>query len=201
MSDARQHWPAAERNRGPILEILARVLPKRGRVLEVASGTGQHVAHFAQALPHLHWQPSDVDSNMHDSVAAWTEGLANVLEPIVLDVTQHPWALPTGDAYAAIYNANMIHIAPWEVCVGLMRGASEVLPVGGVLVLYGPFRMGGEHTAESNARFDESLRSRDARFGVRNLEDVVAMADEHGLQLTERIAMPANNLMLVFTKR
>ena len=177
------------------------MLPRQGRVLEVSSGTGQHAAHFAAALPNLEWQPSDLDAGMHASVIEWTQGLANVRTPIKLDVTRHPWPLPKGEDYAAIYNANMIHIAPWEACLGLMRGAGEVLPAEGVLVLYGPFRVGGEHTAESNARFDESLRSRDPSYGVRDLEEVVAAAAQQGLQLAERIPMPANNQTLVFVKR
>lgn len=197
---ARQHWAAAERNREPILEVLRRLLPTRGRVLEIASGSGQHVAHFATALPALRFQPAELDPELHASIAAWSHGLANVAQPLRLDVTQAPWPLPDQEPYDAVFNANMIHIAPWEACLGLMRGVGEHLSAGGVLVMYGPYRIAGRHTANSNHRFDESLRARDPSWGVRDLEAVVEAAAPHGLAFEQRVAMPANNQILVFRK-
>jgi SAM-dependent methyltransferase len=191
----RHHAPAAERNREPILSVLRRTLPTHGAVLEIASGTGQHVAHFAQAMPALDWQPSELDPQAHASIDAWTAGLRNVQPAIVLDVTSPVWGLPM---YDAIFNANMIHISPWETCVGLMRGAREHLRAGGTLALYGPFRIGGQHTAPSNASFDASLRARDPRWGVRDLEAVASLAGDHQLTLHERLEMPANNQILIF---
>jgi SAM-dependent methyltransferase len=185
---------AAERNREPILRVLERVLPARGAVLEVASGTGQHAAHFAAALPGLVWQPTELDAGALESIAAWTAALGNVRAPIRLDVTEAPWPIETVDA---IYGANMIHIAPWSVALALLAGAARHLRRGGLLVLYGPFKVGGRHTAPTNAAFDESLRARDPSFGVRDLEAVAAAAREHGLDLEERVAMPAENQILV----
>jgi len=200
MSDLRRHAPAAERNRGPILEVLRRVLPARGTVLEVASGTGQHVSFFAAACPELDWQPTERDPAAFDSIVAWAEaeGLTNVRPPLRLDVTAEPWPVGTVEG---IFNANMIHIAPWEVCLGLMRGAGRHLAPGGVLVLYGPYRIGGEHTAPSNAAFDLDLRARNETWGVRDLEEVVAAASREGLFFEERVPMPANNQTIVFLRK
>jgi SAM-dependent methyltransferase len=158
-SDARRHWPAAERNKDAILDVLRRVLPKNGLVLEIASGTGQHVSHFAAALPALEWQPSEPDAEMHASISAWieAEGLKNVRPPIALDVGTHPWPVERADA---IVCCNMIHIAPWQATLDLMQGAGQVLGPGGVLFLYGPYRRFGAHTAPSNEAFDADLRSR-----------------------------------------
>ena len=192
-------WSAPERNKGPILEVLERVLPKQGTVLEIASGTGQHVIHFAQHLPALTFIPSDIDESNLESIRAWLAeaGLPNVLPPLRLDVTSEDWA--AGEVNA-IVNANMIHISPWECTEGLLAGAERYLSARGVLALYGPFRINGEHTAPSNAEFDADLKRRDARWGVRDLETVVALAHEHGLHFTERVAMPANNQTLVFRR-
>ncbi|MCC6474845.1 MAG: DUF938 domain-containing protein [Burkholderiales bacterium] len=190
---------AAERNKEPILEVLARVLPASGTVLEIASGTGQHVVHFARALPALQWQPSDPDAGARHSVRAWVaqEGLANVREPIDLDVNVEPWPVASAAALVCI---NMIHIAPWEAARGLMRGAGRILAAGGVLVLYGPYRRGGQHTAPSNEAFDSDLRARDPSWGVRDLEAVETLATGEGFTLDEVVPMPANNLSLVFRK-
>jgi SAM-dependent methyltransferase len=195
--DARRHASAAERNRGPILDVLRLVLPAHGVVLELASGTGQHVAYFAAALPGLIWLPSEADREMHDSIAAWTAGLRNVRAPIALDATATTWPVPSLDA---VYAANLVHIAPWEVCLGLLAGAGRSLAPGGLLLLYGPYRIGGEHTAPSNAAFDRQLRSSDPRWGVRDLEGVRDAAAPHGLALEERVAMPANNQTLIFRR-
>jgi SAM-dependent methyltransferase len=193
--DERRFAAPAERNREPILAVLRRVLPARGTLLEIASGTGQHVAHFAQALPAWTFQPSARELEMHASIAAWCAGLPNVLPPLLLDVTQEPWPIARCDA---LFNANMIHIAPWPVCEALLRGAARCLPPGGPLVLYGPFRIAGAHTAESNAAFDARLRAEDPSWGVRDLEAVCEVAAAHGLVLRERVAMPANNQTLIF---
>jgi SAM-dependent methyltransferase len=194
---ARRHAPAAERNREPILAVLRRVLPARGSVLEVASGTGQHVAHFAAALPGVTWQPSEIDPDLHRSIVAWTRHLPNVRPPLRLEATSEPWPVHDIDA---LFNANLIHIAPWEVCLGLLRGAGRHLVPGGLLVVYGPFRIAGRHTADSNAAFDRQLRETDPRWGVRDLEAVGAAAADQGLALDERVPMPANNQTLVFRR-
>jgi SAM-dependent methyltransferase len=198
--NARRFAPATERNREPILAVLRRVLPATAAVLEVASGTGQHAVHFARAWPGVRWQPTDLDDEMLASIAAWThaEGLANLAAPLRLDVTADPW--PALGAFDAIFCANMIHIAPWACCLGLLRGADAHLHAGGVLVLYGPFKIGGAHTAPSNAAFDADLRARDPSWGVRDLEAVAEAALAHALSLEERVAMPANNQTLVLRK-
>ncbi|MFW6051324.1 MAG: DUF938 domain-containing protein [Myxococcota bacterium] len=200
VDDVRRHAPATARNREPILGVLRRVLPDGGTVLEVASGTGEHACFFAAALPELEWQPSDPDPAARASIAAWAAdaGLANLRHPLALDAATHPWPVGRADAVVCI---NMIHIAPWSACEGLMRGATRVLPDGGVLVTYGPYRIDGVHTAPSNEAFDASLRSRDPTWGVRDVADVARIADEAGLRLEERIPMPANNFSLVFRKR
>ena len=188
---------ATQRNREPILEVLRRVLPAGGTVLEVASGTGEHAAFFARALPALRWQPSDVDPAARASIMAWCAGVPNVNEPVALDATGDPWPVTHADAVVCI---NMVHIAPWAACEGLMRGAGRVLAPGGILYLYGPYRLGGAHTAPSNAAFDEGLRRQDPTWGVRDLETVVACAAARGLVVAERVAMPANNLSVVFRR-
>lgn len=196
MQDERRHAAAAERNCEPILGVLRRVLPPAGLLLEVASGTGQHAAHFAAALPELVWQPSERDPELLASIAAWTRGLPNVLPPLALDVTVERW--PIAAPLDAIFNANMIHIAPWPVCLGLLRGAARQLKAGGVLVMYGPYRIGGRHTADSNQAFDGRLRDSDPSWGVRDLEAVCEAAAAHQLGLEQRFEMPANNQTLVF---
>jgi len=198
--DDRRIAPAAERNKGPILEVLRRVLPPQGLVLEIASGTGQHAAHCAAHLPGLVWQPSDRDAGAHASITAWAAhgGLSNVRPPLTLDVTQEPWPLERANAIVCI---NMIHISPWDASIGLMRGAERLLPPGGVLYLYGPYKRGGAHTAPGNAAFDESLRQQNPAWGVRNLEDVAALASRHGFDLEEVVEMPANNLSVILRRR
>jgi SAM-dependent methyltransferase len=199
LRDVREHTDAADRNKGPILEVLARVLPRRGLVLEIASGTGQHVVHFAQALPHLTWQPSDASTARHGSVIAWTahERLANVRPPIVLDVRAWPWPLRTADAIVCI---NLIHVAPWAATLALLDGAARVLPHGGVLFLYGPYRRGGRHTAGSNAAFDADLRARDPAWGLRDVESVSDEASARGLACEEIVQMPINNLAVMLRR-
>ena len=186
---------SAERNKEPILAVLRRVLPERGCVLEIASGTGQHVVHFARALPHLEWQPSDMDPELRESVACWVrdEGLANVKQPIALDVHDAAWPVKAADAVLCI---NMIHVAPWASTLALFDGARKLGPR--VVVLYGPYRRGGAHTAPSNARFDASLKANDPSWGVRDLEAVEAVARDNGFALAEVVPMPANNFSVVF---
>ncbi|WAS94317.1 DUF938 domain-containing protein [Nannocystis punicea] len=191
--------PAALRNRGVIAEVLARVLPPQGRVLEIASGTGEHAVSFAAAFPGVSWQPTDVEPEALASIAARvdSEGPRNLLQPLRLDVTAWPWPVTEVDAIVCI---NMIHISPWAACEALMAGAGRVLPVGGVLYLYGAIKFDGRHTAPSNEAFDADLRARDPAWGVRDEADVRAAAAAHGLQRAELVAMPANNFSLVFRK-
>src|SRR5882724_1743263 len=191
--------PAVARNRDPILAVLRDVLPAAGTVLEIASGTGEHAVHFAAALPHLTWQPTDPDSQSRRSIAAHAAqaGLANLLPPLELDASAPVWPVTRADAVVSI---NMIHIAPWRATQGLMAGAARVLPAGAPLYLYGPFRQHGLHTAPSNAAFDESLRARDPAWGVRDLDEVAALAAGHGLTLQRSVAMPANNLSVIFRR-
>jgi SAM-dependent methyltransferase len=194
----RWHSPAAERNRAPILAQLQRLLPLQGLALEIASGTGQHAAHFAAGLPAWTWQPSDLDPGALASVDAWCAGLANVLPALRLDVLNKPWAgVPA--RVDAIFSANMLHIAPWASCAALMQGAARHLVPQGPLITYGPYLVDGEPTAPSNLAFDLDLRQRNPAWGLRRLSDVDAQAATAGLQLRERIVMPANNLLLVFT--
>ena len=196
----RQRSPASERNSEPILAVLRTVLPAAGRVLEIASGTGQHAICFARAMPGLDWQPSDADAGARASTAAWIahEGLANVRAPLALDVHQSDWGV---DALDAVVCINMIHISPWSAAQALFAGASRRLVDGGVLYLYGPYKRGGAHTSPSNDAFDQQLRGRDPEWGVRDMEAVVALGASAGLVCDEPIAMPANNFSLVFRKR
>jgi SAM-dependent methyltransferase len=204
MSDPQSHVrlfaPATERNAAPILDVLRGALPARGTVLEIASGTGQHALQFAAALPHLDWQPSDADPRARASITAWREhaGTANLRVPLDLDVRREPWPIDAADAVVCI---NMIHIAPWEAAIALVKGAGMRLPAGGVLVLYGPYRRGGAHTAPSNEAFDAQLRESDPAWGVRDMEAVEALAQAEGFVCEQRVAMPANNFSLVFRKR
>lgn len=194
------HAAATERNRDAILGVLSGILPPAGLVLEIASGTGQHVAYFAQAFPHLSWQPTDTAPAHLDSIRAWSIAARapNIAPPLRLDVEEPPWPIPRADA---ILNINMIHIAPWSAAEALFAGAARLLPPGGLLYLYGPFQRDGVHTAESNRRFDERLRTEDPRWGVRDLAAVEALAVAAGFQRPDVVAMPANNLSLVFRVR
>lgn len=201
--DARLHSAAAERNRGPILAALQLVLqlPPVGRALEIASGTGQHAAHFAAALPHWDWQPSDADPALRGSIDAWCTGRPNVRPALALDVTVDDWTGAPTDV-DLVFCANLVHIAPWPVTPALMRGAAR--HAGGPearLVLYGPFRVDGEPLADGNVAFDADLRRRDAAWGLRRLAEVQAAALDAGWHLQRRVAMPANNLLLAFGRR
>lgn len=195
--DDKRHAPATLRNRDAIVEILRGVLPRRGTVLEVASGSGEHIIHFARAFPVLDWQPSDPDPAALRSIAAWTDeaDLINVAPPLLLDAGSGDW--PMSQA-AAILCINMVHISPWEATLGLLRGAAKLLPSDGLLYLYGPYVQQGVETAPSNLAFDQSLRSRNPAWGLRDLADVEAVADEQGFRLETVVPMPANNLSLIF---
>lgn len=197
--DQRLFAPAVARNREPILAVLRRVLPESGLVLELASGTGEHAAFFAAAFPHLDWQPSDPDPRARASIAAFrsAEGGTNLRPPLALDGAALSWPL---ERAAAVVCINMIHIAPWAAAEGLMAGAARLLPAGGPLFLYGPFKEAGRHTAPSNEAFDADLRARDPRWGVRDLGEVVALAAAHGLRHEETVAMPANNRSVIFRR-
>ena len=196
--DARRHSPAAERNRGAILAELRRLLPAEGTVLEIASGTGQHAACFAAALPGWRWWPSEADARLAASIAAWCAELPNVVPVLALDVLASPWAGAPASV-DAIFCANLLHISPWHATAALMQGAARHLTATGLLLLYGPFLVDGEPTAPSNLAFDADLRARDPAWGLRRLAEV--QAEAAGLRLRERITMPANNLLLVFERR
>lgn len=198
--DARRHAPATLRNRDPILAVLTEELPVVGTVLEVASGSGEHAVHFATRLPALCWQPSDPDADALASIDAWTAatGVTNVSPAVRIDAAASDWQLEEADA---VFCANMVHIAPWKAAVGLFAGAGRLLPPGAPLILYGPFIEDGVPTAESNLAFDVSLTSRDPRWGLRTVEALDALADAAGLARTRRVAMPANNLMLVWRRK
>ena len=200
MEDSRRFAPAVARNRAVIKEVLARHLPASGLVLEIASGSGEHAVHFATHFPALTFQPTDPDAAALASITAWQAEaqLTNLLPPILLDVMSDDWPVRKADAVICI---NMIHIAPWEATATLTRGAARILPPGAMLFLYGPFKRGGQHTAPSNADFDESLRAQDARWGVRDLEAVAEIARAAGFTAPVVEAMPANNLSVIFRRQ
>ena len=193
--------PAAERNKQPIAAVLARILPVTGLVLEVASGTGQHAEHFARTLPSLTWQPTEMDADLLAELRVRVQraALPNLLLPLKLDV--HDVHRPVAPDVAAIFCANLLHIAPWSACAALLAHAELWLAHGAPLVLYGPFKQGGEHTAPSNAAFDADLRRRNSAWGVRDLDDVLELARGHRLVLDELVAMPANNLTVVLRRQ
>jgi len=194
--------PAADRNKQPIFNILREVLPKRGSALEIASGTGQHVAWFAAGLPHWTWQPTDARPGALDSIAAYVEqqGLTQVRPPLLLDVMAPRWLPDDNEKFDLIYCANMLHIAPWATCPALMQGSARHLAPGGVLITYGPYLEDEVQTSEGNLAFDQSLRAQDPAWGIRRREDVEQEAARAGLTLSSRHAMPANNLLLVWAR-
>lgn len=195
----KAHAPAAERNQKPLLDVLRRVLADARSVVEIGSGTGQHAVFFAAGLPELTWQPTDVDPGQLVSIEAWRAeaALPNLRAPRRLDATDAGWSIGA-DAVVCI---NVIHISPWSVSVGLFEEAARGLPAEGRLVLYGPYRFSGTFLAESNAAFDQSLRSRDASWGVRDVDDLDRLAASQGFVRKETVAMPANNHVLVFRRR
>lgn len=194
------HRAPTDRNAEPIREVLERLLPEGARVLEVASGSGQHAVHMARAFPTVDWHPTDLDPKALASIDAYAAeaALSNLRPAFALDVVAGPW--PEGP-FDVVFCVNMIHIAPWAAACGLFAGASRVLAPEGMLVTYGPYRFGGTFTAPTNAEFDASLRARDAAWGVRDVDDLDAEAARHGLRRAETIAMPANNHVLVYRRR
>ena len=210
-TDAKQFAPATERNREPILKVLEQVLPD-GLVLEIASGTGEHAAFLASRL-NRYWLPTDVSLEALGSITAWRKELSNpkLLAPIMLDVSRR-WteqlqiplarlnssAGPLNDGLSAIVNINMIHISPWSSTLGLLSGAGQLLPPGGILYLYGPYLQSGVPTALSNTAFDEMLKARNPEWGLRNLETVIKQAEQSGLRHQKTVSMPANNLSVIF---
>lgn len=196
----RRYAPSAARNRDPILEVLRRHVPRQGQVLEIASGTGEHAVHFARHLgADLIFQPSDPSEDARSSIDAWVAEakLPNVRPALALDVCDETWPVETVNAVLCI---NMIHIAPWQAAIGLIQGASRILPPSGVLILYGPYRRGEQHSAPSNEAFDLDLRARNPEWGVRDLEAVTTLAAAHGFGSPLIEDMPANNLTLIFKK-
>jgi hypothetical protein len=195
----RRFAPATLRNRAPILDVLRTVLPATGLVLEVASGTGEHVVHFARAMPDLEWQPSDPSAAARGSIAAWVaaEGLTNIRPPLELDAAGSSWP---GLQVAAIVCINMVHISPWNATVGLMRAAGQALPKDGPLYLYGPYRRPGRALEPGNEAFDQDLRARDPRWGLRDMDAVIRCAADHGLAFERTVEMPANNMSVIFRR-
>jgi SAM-dependent methyltransferase len=198
--EAKRYAPATQRNRDVIANVLKRVLPSQGTVLEIASGTGEHLIHFAQTFPHLNWQPSDYDDAGLASIAAWSAeaGLANILPQVRIDAMSADWPLHSADVILCI---NMVHISPWEATQGLMAGAGRLLAAGAPLYLYGPYRQRGVALAEGNESFDASLKERNPDWGLRYVEHVKALGSEAGLNLETIEPMPANNLSLIFRRR
>ena len=196
----RRYAPATDRNRESILAILQQVLPSTGTILEISSGTGEHGVFMAPRLAPRYWLPSDPSPDARASIAAWQkfEPCDRMYPPIDLDASSEQWLVSSRQPITAIVNINMIHIAPKAAYLGLFAGASRILPVGGSLYLYGPFKQAGVHTAPSNDAFDRSLRSQNPEWGVRDLEEITAVAQRHNLELQQVYPMPANNLSVVF---
>jgi hypothetical protein len=206
--DARQFAPATQRNREPILAVLQHYLPKSGTILEIASGTGEHALFFAPHAPDCLWLPSDPNPIARASISAWQAEtpIPNLLPPIDLDVQTSRWPVEPPETVKldqpirAIVNINMIHISPWSACQGLMAGAQRILPQGGILFLYGPFKYHDKPTAPSNEAFDVSLQAQNPKWGVRYFDDVIEVARQHTLTVMAHVEMPANNLSVIFQK-
>jgi hypothetical protein len=201
----RQYAPATQRNREPILKILLEVLPPQGNILEIASGTGEHAVFLSSYFQPRQWIPSDINPLAIDSIKAWQQHhkSSNLTAPLTIDVTDSNWSKNSDlsdQNIQAIVNINMIHISPWKACLGLLAGAQNLLPIGGILYLYGPYKQNGQHTSPSNAEFDQSLRFQNPEWGVRNLDDVINIATNHSLKLQEIKPMPANNLSVIFQR-
>ncbi len=198
-SDSRLYYPHVARNRDPILDVLKRVLPPQGLILELAGGSGEQAVYFAQRLPALFWQPTDIDPRALASIAAHRAAAdaPNLLSPLRLDATAELWPVERADALVCI---NMIHITPWAVSEGLMAGARRTLGAGGVVYLYGPYQIDGRHTAQSNQDFDARLRAQNAEWGIRDLAAVTDLAARNGFVRTETVPMPANNLSVIFRR-
>lgn len=200
--DQRMFSPSAARNTEPILKLLEGLLPADGKMLEIGCGTGEHAVSFAAAMPSLTWLPTDPDPASRASTASWIRfrGLGNILAPRDLDASSARWGVEELAPFDAVLSINMVHIAPWAAAVGLFSGAGRLLRNGGLLVLYGPFMHNGIHNAPSNAAFDQSLKTRNADWGLRDIADLECIAREAGLRLDETVEMPANNTLLVFRR-
>jgi hypothetical protein len=192
----KQNYPATQRNRDVILNVLKQHLPEQGLVLEIASGSGEHITYFAPQFPNLKWQPSEPDAELRESITAWiAEGKSgNISKPLDINALDENWGIESVDV---IFNANMIHISKWDTCIGLMKGAAKVLNKGGLIFLYGPFIRKDAPTAPSNLKFNDSLKQKNPDWGIRNLEDVVAEANKNNISLKEVVEMPANNLLVI----
>lgn len=201
---SKKYAPATNRNRQPILEVLKEIIPSSGNILEIASGTGEHSLFFAPNFPQQEWIPSDKQKDCLDSIKAWKRDCPtdNLQQPITIDVMKPDWWKPLlSKEITVVICINMIHIAPWLACLGLIEGAKKILPVNGIIYLYGPYKVQNQHTAPSNKEFDRYLQIQDSEWGVRNLEDVVSVANDNGFVLEKLVNMPANNLSLVFRKK
>lgn len=198
-SDFRLYYPATERNRDFITPVLQEYLPKSGRVLEIASGSGEHMCHFAHHLPNLSWQPSDIEAEALKSITAWRDhyGIQSIADPILFDVHQPPTGL---NPFEAIMCINMIHISPWSATEGLFSAVDSFLKTDGILYLYGPYKVNNTHTAPSNEAFDGRLKEMNPAFGIRDLEVVTTLAAEKGLKCLKVLDMPANNLSVIFQR-
>jgi len=197
--------PAVARNRDPILKVLKECMPPEGTILEIASGSGEHAQYFTEALAPCCWLPSDPDQSSLDSIRAWwwDKQLNNILPAVKIDSRDALWEVeknPPTPAIEAMVCINMIHISPWDATIGLMKGANRILPPGGILYLYGPYKVDGSHTAPSNEAFDQNLKSRNPDWGIKNLEDVQECATQNGLTFLKTVEMPANNLSVIFRK-
>ena len=196
------HFPSTSRNQDAIVEVIKDYLPASGLVLEIGSGSGEHIIYFASLFPHLKWQPSDLDPENIESIKAWIHnemgGKTNIYQPLRIDISSFSLSI---DIVSSVICINVLHISPWAVTEGLMRNVGKILKPGGVLYLYGPYRISGKHTAPSNEKFDHFLRLQDKEWGVRNIEDVCAEAEKNDLFLSIKIAMPSNNQSLVFLKK
>ena len=191
------HYPATLRNRDPILSIIQQHLPKNGHILETASGTGEHLTYFAKKYPHLQWQPSDKNDELFWAIRSRSENIPNVLPPKVIDVTKVD-SMILNQRYDAIFNINMIHIAPWQACLGFFSLASRLSKSTSFVYMYGPYKKQGQHTSYSNEVFDSNLRAQSSTWGVRDMEEVISVAESNGFYIHQIEPMPANNYSLVF---
>lgn len=201
--DLRQYAPATQRNRQPILDVLIKILPSFGNILEIASGTGEHALFFSPHFSPRKWIPSDINKQSIESIKSWINfsSTNNIESPLLLDVNAESWYIPEHlNPINSIININMIHISPWKSCIGLMKGVEQIVPSGGILYLYGPFKINNQHTAPSNEQFDQYLKIQNPQWGVRNLDDVILLANQYKLNFKEIISMPANNFSVIFER-